>query len=178
MSEFKVGDRITGAEYNGRTHTGVVVRVGPNGLTGVNEYLIRPDGGGDSRYVRKDTAVAAEPEVRKGDKVRVTVEGEVTYVYDRAQRDIHVDGAYVAVPPAAKVEVLERAKPALEAGDVVLTKPGLVYLVGRTNLHVTHSPGGDVTEALNTKAELAQRIADHPDRCTHIKYADLKGFKA
>jgi hypothetical protein len=172
VSEFKVGDRITADGYYGATHTGVVVGVGPSGLIGGSEYLIRPDGGGGNRYVLKDTAVPAEPEVRKGDRIRVTYEGEVTKTY--------LDGTYVVgttlLENTGKVQILERAKPDLRPGDVVIRDRG-AYLIGERNVHYT-STGGNVIDAGETPTQLAARIASDPDRYTHIKHSDLKGFKA
>jgi hypothetical protein len=171
VSEFKVGDRITADGYYGATYTGVVVGVGPNGLIGGNEYLIRPDGG-PNVYVRKDTAVPAEPEVRKGDKVRVTYEGEVTKTY--------LDGTCVVgstlLENTGKVQILERAKPDLRPGDVVIRDRG-TYLIGERNVHYT-STAGDVINAGETPDGLADRVARDPDTYTHIKHSDLKGFKA
>jgi hypothetical protein len=179
VSEFKVGDRITADGCTGgATCTGVVVEVGPHGLVGDNEYLIRPDGGGGNRYVRKDTAVAAEPEVRKGDRVRVTsvVEAVVTGVYGNGFR---TEGPHYYRKPdneTRTVQILERAKPDLRPGDVVIGDR-CTYLIGDRNVHYT-SWAGTVIDAGETPDGLAERIASDPDRYTHIKHSDLKGFKA
>jgi hypothetical protein len=150
VSEFKVGDRITADGYYGATHTGVVVGVGPSGLIGGSEYLIRPDGG-PNVYVRKDTAVPADAEVRKGDRVRMIYEGVVTKVYADGKPEI--DHRYLEGAPDA-VQILERAKPDLRPGDVVVSSFGGIYLIGHRNVHYT-STTGSVIDAGETPTQLA-----------------------
>jgi hypothetical protein len=149
---------VTGLNYS----NGARVEVQQKG----REYAFITD---DLTLVRK-----ANPEVRKGDRVRMTYEGVVTKVYAGGKPEI--DHRYVEGAPDA-VQILERAKPDLRPGDVVVNSFSGIYLIGHRNVHYT-STVGSVIDAGETPDSLAARIASNPDRYTHIKHSDLKGFKA
>jgi hypothetical protein len=176
---FKVGTRVRGERsgVNGRHPRGEWVEgvVGHSAGTKAHEISLWLDDG-THRYVYRDTArrpADPKPEVRKGDKVRMTYEGVVTKVYASGKPEI--DHRYVEGAPDA-VQILERAKPDLRPGDVVIRDRG-TYLIGERSVHYT-STAGSVVAAGETPGVLAARIARDPDGYTHIKHSDLKGFKA
>ena len=105
-------------------------------------------------------------EFKKGDRVRVTHEGEITWV-DRAGEGFEVTaersagtGKYVYAH-REQLTLLERAKPTLKAGDVVTTPGGGVYLIGYRKIAFT-IPGGEIIDAREKPEELASRIAERP----------------
>jgi hypothetical protein len=172
--KFEKGDVVTHAEV--RAWPGEYTVTTPSDRNGYVvterdglEYVFKP-----SNLVRK-----ADPKPQKGDKVRVTsvVEAVVTDVYDGG---FQTEGPHYwdSKPDneTRTVQILERAKPDLRPGDVVVRDRG-TYLIGERSVHYT-STAGSVVNAGETPGVLAARIARDPDTYIHIKHSDLKGFKA
>jgi len=77
--------------------------------------------------------VTVSDDIQVGDKVRLTVEGEVTRVY--AGGAISVKGAPSSIPPSWSdhLEVVEKKVTTFKPGDVVRGKraPHYVYTIGK-----------------------------------------------
>jgi hypothetical protein len=103
---------------------------------------------------------------KKGDRVRVTYEGVVSWTSSLTSGlEVEADDGVVYYANRG-VALVERPveKPALKAGDVV-TRPGTggVYLIG--NMKVAFScPGGEVIELKRTPTEVAEMVARNPGK--------------
>jgi hypothetical protein len=176
--KFEKGDVVTHAWF--AAFPGEYTVTGPNYVTGSGVVKAQQKGKEHTFSADLLTLVRkANPSPQKGDRVRVTsvVEAVVTDVYDGG---FQTDGPHYwdrrPDNETRTVQILERAKPDLRPGDVVI-RGGGTYLIGDRNVHYT-STAGAVIDAGATPDDLAAWIARDPDGYIHIKHSDLKGFKA
>lgn len=141
MAEFEVGERV-------RVLPGARSNTEPGGfdyfedVAGDKTGLVAggPDDDGDYDVADNDgdywsfaseflESIEETPEVKVGDKVRVTREGEVTFVYLSTGNFVLDSGEFVVVRKA-EVEILERAYVAPKVGDTLVE--GQTYPKGTT----------------------------------------------